>query len=503
MKRRTFIQATGVVVAASSMGAPAILQAAGENKLVYVPPSGLLILDPHFTTINQTTYYGHWVYDTLYAIDSKWRARPQMAAGHTVSDDGLTWKIKLRDGLKFHDGEPVRAQDCVASINRWGQRDSFGATLLNYTNELIAIDDTTIQFQLNRPFGVLPDALAHPVASPCVIMPERIAATPISEQVTESIGSGPLKFRADEFVPGEFAAFERNTDYLPRDEIPDGMSGGKVINFDRFEWKTLSDQATATAAIQAGEVDWVNTVHQDLVDLLKSDPNLQVETSDTGYRNWIRFNCGTEPFNNVELRRTVAASIDQTMFTQALLGKNAGPECLSIYQCGLPGVNELGADLMGGPKDFDALAARVKASGYNGEKVVMIIASDLPTVAPMGPLLVDTLQKIGINIEMQSMDLNTFVSRRASNDAAEDGGWSMFPFLTSTPVMVNPLSAVVARGLGAKGYPGNYEDAVLEADIENWIASNEGSERDAALETVHARLWTAPPVYLALESIVS
>lgn len=498
MRRRTFLNTVGSAMALSSFGLPVLAQTTRANTLKYSPSEGLAILDPHFTTIHITTMYGHNVYDTLYGVDDKFKAHPQMAEGHEISADGLTWMIRLRDGLKFHDGEPVRAQDCIASIKRWGSRNSLGLTLMGYVEEMTAADDRTIRIQLKSPFGVLPEVLATPVASPCFIMPERVAQTPITEQVTESIGSGPLKFNKGEFVPGQRAIFERNADYVPRTEAPIFTVGSKEVYFDIVDWNKIADQATATAALQSGEIDWLENVNLDLLQLLQSVPGVTVDVLDDGIRNCLRFNQSNAPFkDNPALRRAVASAIDQDLFTEALLGPNDVPRCESMYSCKLEGVPQLGADLMGGPKDYAAIAAKVKEAGYNGEKIVILSAVDTATVSPMGPVLVDTLQKIGMNVELQSMDINTYVSRRAMTEPVEQGGWSIFLFLINTPLTANPLATVYARGLGMQGYPGNNDDPELEGLLRDWIAAGE-AERDAALNKVHAHLWeTVPAVPLA------
>jgi len=491
--RRSFLQVAGAVAAASRLSAPALAQSSRANTLTYVPPAGLLILDPHFTTINQTVYYGHYVYETLYAIDAKYQARPQMVEGHTVSSDNLTWTIKLRPGLKFHDGERVRAKDCVASIKRWGKRDAFGVSLLSFADEVIAVDDDNIRFHLKKPFGILPDALAHPIASPCVIMPERVASQDITTQITESIGSGPMRFVRDEFVPSQRAVFAKNKDYVPRQEAPDHLAGGKIVNFERVEWRTLADQATAAAALQAGEVDWWDSVQPDLVELLKANSQVTVAESDQ-YRNWLRFNCGVRPFNNPALRRAVAAAVDQTTYTQVLGAGNNPPTCYAMYTCGLPGIDELGKPLMSGAKDLKALAAKVKEAGYAGETIVVISATDVVQTHPMSLVAADMMTKLGMKVEVQSMDINTFVSRRASQAPADQGGWNMFSFLTSSPILANPLTNIVARGLGPKGYPGNNDDPTLEAAITDWIEATSDADRLARLGKVHMRLWDTTPI---------
>ncbi len=197
MHRRQFLAAT-----AATLAAPAIVRAAGPRVLRFIPQSDLTVLDPVWTTAYVTRNHGFAVFDTLYGLDGRFRATPQMLAGAVRSANDTEWRLGLRPGLKFHDGTPVLARDCVASIKRWGARDAFGQALMAATDELSAPDDTTILFRLKHPFPLLPDALGKSATSMCPIMPERLAATDPYTQVTEMVGSGPFRFEADERVVG-------------------------------------------------------------------------------------------------------------------------------------------------------------------------------------------------------------------------------------------------------------------------------------------------------------
>ncbi|HEX4261877.1 MAG TPA: ABC transporter substrate-binding protein, partial [Acetobacteraceae bacterium] len=157
MKRRTFLGAGAA--AAATLAAPGIGRAAGVRLLKFIPQSDLAVLDPIWTTAYVTRNHGFMVFDMLYAQNSKYEISPQMAAGAVTDDDGKTWRVALRDGLNFHDGSPVLARDCVASLQRWGKRDSFGQALMAATDEISAADDSTIVFKLKAPFALLPDAL--------------------------------------------------------------------------------------------------------------------------------------------------------------------------------------------------------------------------------------------------------------------------------------------------------------------------------------------------------
>jgi peptide/nickel transport system substrate-binding protein len=496
MKRRTFLAGLGAATVARSFAMPALAQSSKARVLKFAPVGGLLLLDPTTTTLTPTNNHGYCVFDQLYGIDSQYRAKPQMAAGHTVSSDKLTWEIKLRPGLKFHDGERVMARDCVASIKRWWQRDAFGGTLRSYTDELSAVDDDTLRFRLSKPFGILPDALAHPLAATLFVMPERIANSDIAKPLTEVIGSGPMRWVGSEFVPGQRAVYEKNSAYVPRDEPVDGASGGKIVYFDRIEWQTIADFATASAALQAGEIDWWEAVQFDLIELLKTNNDVTVTTADPGFTVLARFNCGIGPFNNPALRRAVASAVSQTDITEAIVGadETLRSECYAMYNCKLPGMEQPGRDLMGGKKDYKAIAEQVKKVGYNGEKIVLIRVTDNVLTYPISPVLLDSMQKIGMNVEMQTMDLHTMNTRRLSQAPVSEGGWSIFITQTSSAVTANPVVDVILRGQGLKGFPGNYDDAQLETMIGEWIALSDEKERITQTNKIQTHLFQTMPI---------
>ena len=295
MRRRTFLAST-----AAALAAPAVARGAASNVLKFVPQADLAVLDPIWTTTYQTRDHGFLVFDTLFGLDSNFRSQPQMAEGAASEDDGKTWRITLRPDLNFHDGSKVLARDCVASIKRWGARDGFGQALIAATDEITAPDDKTIQFRLKRPFPLLPDALGKTPPSMCPIMPERLAVTDPYKQVTEMVGSGPYRYKADERVPGSLVVYERNTKYVPRPNgTPSGTAGPKNAYLDRIEWHILPDPTTVAGALQTGEIDWWLVPTADLLPLLRPQGNLKVENIvPTGFIATLRFNQLNPPFDN-------------------------------------------------------------------------------------------------------------------------------------------------------------------------------------------------------------
>ena len=242
------------LLAASTAIVPAGTALAQETEIVAVMHSGLRVLDPIITTAHITRNHGYMIYDVLLGQDENFAPQPQMAE-FTVSDDGLTYTFTLRDGLVFHDGAPVTAADAVASLERWGKRDSGGQLIFDVTESLEATDDKTITWTLASPFGPLLDIISKQSAVPPFIMPARVAATSADEAITEYIGSGPFIFVESAFEPGVSVVYEKFDGYVPRDEPASWMAGGKVVNVDRVRWTAMPDAQTAVNALASGEID--------------------------------------------------------------------------------------------------------------------------------------------------------------------------------------------------------------------------------------------------------
>src|SRR6202795_2272974 len=298
--RRAFSVALPVLALSAALPSRAI--AAGKT-ITAVMHSDLRVIDPGFTTAYITRDHGYMIYDTLLATDANFKIQPQMA-DWKVSDDKLTYTFTLRDGLKWHDGAPVTAEDCVASLKRWGKNDNMGQKLMDFTASIEASDAKTITLKLKEPYGLVLESIGKPSSYVPFMMPKRMAETPAGQQIKEQIGSGPFKFVASEFQPGVKSVYEKNTDYVPRKEPASWAAGGKVVKVDRVEWQTIPDSQTAANALNAGEVDWWELVPQDLAPLLAKNKDITVTTTDPlGNMGVLRFNHEQRPFNNVKLRQ--------------------------------------------------------------------------------------------------------------------------------------------------------------------------------------------------------
>ncbi len=469
MRRRTFLAAS-----AATLAAPAIGRAAGARVLKFIPQSDVTILDPIWTTAYVTRNHGFMLFDTLYGVDASFKAQPQMVAGHSVENDGKLWQLTLRDGLKFHDGEPVLARDCVASIKRWGARDPFGQTLLAMTDELSAGDDKTIVFRLKQPFALLPDALGKPGSNFCAIMPERLAKTDPFKAVTEMVGSGPFTFKADERVVGSRVVYERNAAYVPRaDGTPDWTAGPKIVNFDRVEWHVIPDSSTAAGAMQSREIDWWENPTIDLLPVLRNARLNVVTTDPTGLMACMRLNELWPPFDNPAIRRALLKAVDQKDYVIAISGTDPSMWHVpaGIFCPGTPMASDVGLDVFSGPRDYAAVKQEIIAAGYKGEKVVVLAPTDFPTLKAEADVGADLLRKVGFNVDYQAMDWGTVVQRRAKMEAPDQGGWNVFHTFWSGLDQSNPVGHVFLRGNGKQGMMGWPSSPKIEALRSEWIAA--------------------------------
>jgi peptide/nickel transport system substrate-binding protein len=446
------IQSGAALVAAAALPSPAIAQDTERNVLRVVPHANLTVIDPIWTTAYITRNGSFMVWDTLFGLDSQFHPQPQMAEGHTLSSDRRVYTIALREGQKFHDQTPVRSADCIASIRRWAARDAIGQKLATMIEELRALDDRRFEIRLKEPFVLTLFALGKPASNVCFIMPERIANTDPNTQIKpeEVIGSGPYRFKRDEWNPGALAVWTKNRDYQPRQEAADWVAGGKHANFERIEWHIIPDAATASAALQSGEVDWWESPLADLLPLLRRDRNIVLEQMNPlGDIGILRFNHLNKPFDNPAVRRAPASAMNQADYMQAVVGEDTTLwRYAGFFTPGTPMASDVGLPAMKGPRDLEAAKRALATAGYNGEKVVLIAATDIPIVHAQSQVTSELLRQLGMNCDYVALDWGTVVQRRASREPVERGGWSLFHTWWAGFDHADPAGHLSIRGNG-------------------------------------------------------
>jgi peptide/nickel transport system substrate-binding protein len=410
----------------ASLAAPNLARAAGTT-LVFAPVTDLTGTDPFFSATDMTTHHVGLVYETLYGMDETLTPRPQMAEGHTIEDDGKRWRITLREGLRFHDGEPVRAADAVASLRAWMRTaDAFGRKIATVTEALTAIDDRTLEFRLSKPFPLLAHGLAKPASVIPCIMPARAAEIAGSGKPIEIIGSGPYRYLAAERLAGARLAYARNEAYRPRTDAPSYMAGARIPHFARVEWHVIPDASTAAASLQKGEIDWMHDPPADLAPLLKRDPRITVQIQDfIGGELYLRFNALHPPFDNPAIRRAVLAGIDQPSFMQAAFGDDQSlwRTPVGVWSLGKPMSTDAGVEVMSG--NLDRAKRLLSEAGYRGEKVTVLHAGDYPMISAVGLVGADLLRRMGFNVDVVTLEYAAINQRRNNRNPPAQGGWNV------------------------------------------------------------------------------
>jgi peptide/nickel transport system substrate-binding protein len=472
MQRRHFMAGA----AAAALARPAI--GATTKTLVFVPTTNPPSFDPVWNPAQATRTLGLMLFETLYTRDIALNPHPHMLDGHLIEDNGKRWTMKLRPDQWFHDGTPVLARDCVASLRRWMVRDAIGTTIAARLDSLEATDDRTIVWRLKKPFPFLPNALCKTQPT-CAMMPERLAADPY-KQVTECIGSGPFRWVADEFVSGSRQVMAKWEKYVPRPEKVEYGWGGYHVKVDRVEWRVIPDPATAASALTTGEVDWVEMPLPDLLPMLRKAPGVTVGRIDThGVFPVLRPNFIQGPTANPVVRRAMLAAIDQVEEMTAVMGdERAG----WIAPAGffLPGSEcdtDAGMDLFRKPMSAGAIGKMLKEGGYNGEKIAFMHPTDPSAYDALCQVAEGSFRKVGLNIEVQTTDWGTVTQRRNNTGPLDKGGWSLFPSGFPSVDAGNPVLLGGLRANGKDAWVGWPDNPKLEALRENWIDSDDAAER--------------------------
>lgn len=468
--------------------------AQSDRAVLRVSMSGeLRSIDPVWTTDATTRYHSFMVYDTLFGLDNELQIKPQMVERWTISDDKLTVTFTLRDQLKFSDGAPVTAADVVASWTRWAVTDAAGQMVNRFLGKLEAVDARTFRATLNEPFGQLLYTLAKPMAMPLFVMPTRIASgTPANQQIQDPVGSGPFIMLKDQWVAGSKVVYAKNAGYVPRAEPASGIAGGKRVNVERVEWLAIPDPATQVAALQRNEVDFLTSAPLDLVGGLRKSADIVIKPVwPTGTQGILRLNHLNPPFDKPLARRAMLNLVNQPDMILAITGDaSAGQVCGALLICGSPNGSEHGTEMMtsGEPAEvkYKRAMEMFKQAGYNGEPIVILRPTDQLVASPASMVLADAMRRAGLNVDVQSMDWASVVTRRTSKEPGAKG-WHIFmttggPMGPANPAFHIPMSAACDKAWF--GWPC---DEALEKLRADWVRENDPQRARALVEDIQRR----------------
>jgi peptide/nickel transport system substrate-binding protein len=391
----------------------------------------------------------------------------------------------LRDGLKWHDGQPVVSEDCVESLKRWGKRDRFGQLLMAHAAKIAPIDKKTLTLELAERFGPVLEALAKPSSNVPFMMPSRIAATSADEQIKEIVGSGPFKFARDEWQPGDQVVYLRNADYVSREEPPSGSTGGKRAYLDKVIWRYVPDPFDAAEALATGQVDWWQEPPIDFIPKIEQNPDLQTFLLDPlGTQGWLRPNWLHPPFNNKKARQALLHMMDQVTYLAWAMGQSElYRPCYSVFGCGGPYETRIGSAPM---VEHDLGKARelVKESGYDGQSIVVLQATDRPFLNAAAVVTRQRLESIGFKVILKGMDWSTNLVARARKEPPDKGGWNLLLTWWNVADVINPAVHFGLSGAGPRAWFGWPDVPELEKLVLEWVRTTEEPKRQRLADEV-------------------
>jgi peptide/nickel transport system substrate-binding protein len=442
-------------VAAAALGFSESAHA--QKTLRAVMHSDLKILDPIWTTAYIVRNHGYMVYDTLFATDEKGEIKPQMVDKHDVSADQLTHTFTLRDGLLWHDGQPVTAEDCVASIKRWAAKDSTGQKLMTFVDSLAVKDSKTFEMKLKSPTGLVLLGLGKPSSNVPFMMPKRVADTDPNTQISDFTGSGPFIFKRDEWKPGDKTVYVKNDKYKPRSEPASGLAGGKVVKVDRVEWRAISDHQQAVNALLAGEIDFIEAPPHDLLPLGLGDPNVTYFSwNPWGNQYTFRPNWLSKPFDNPKVRQALFHAFNQEDFLKAVVGDAKYYKlCHSYFPCGTPLASEKGMEGLL-KSDFKKAQELLKEAGYDGTPIRWMSTKEYFYNYNAGVVFKQQLEAVGFKVDLQVMDWATLVKRRSDSKEYD-------VFVTGHPSYNHPVLQVYLEASWPGWWANEEKDRIVNA----------------------------------------
>jgi peptide/nickel transport system substrate-binding protein len=473
---------------------PAFAQVPANRLLRVVPNADLQTLDPINTTAGVVQSHAHMVYDQLFGRDAQQRPQPQMVEAFETSPDGLSWRFTLRPGLAFHDGQPVTAEDAVASLRRWAARDPHGRQIAGITESLAAEPDgRSFTWRLRRPYALMLDALSKPAGNMPAIMPARIAATDPFTNITDTTGSGPFIFDRPEWIPGSRVVYRRNPAYQPRTEPASGTAGGKVVHVDRVEWLNIANAQTAALALIQGEVDFVETPGTDFLPMLQRRGMRIERINSLGFQGMIRMNHLHPPFSDPRARQALIYLANQEEYLQAMFpDPSLYQVCHAFFVCGSPQESSAGVP-QGIGRNMERARQLIRESGYDGRPIVIMDPTDNPFMHAATLVLAQQLQQAGMRVDVQAMDFATMATRRPNRRHPSEGGWDFGLTFWNGLGASDPVGNVPMQASCDRAWPGWPCDAEHQALIDAFPYAASAEERGRILAQLHESAYRVVP----------
>ncbi|HSJ36392.1 MAG TPA: ABC transporter substrate-binding protein [Acidimicrobiia bacterium] len=355
-------------------------------------------LDPHLTSAYASFQILENVYDTLVQPGDDLTMEPALADSWDVSDDQLTWTFTLREGVTFHNGRELVADDVVYSYERIMDPETAANNAFRFASieSVTAPDDQTVEITLTRP---TPNLLVNIGAfKGMAIIPQEIVEDGSIDSTP--VGTGPFKFVSSS--PDQGILLERNEDYW-QEGLP---------HLDEIRFIQIPDATVKLTNLQTGEVDWIDSVPpQNLADL-EGDDSVVLERVPGGDYHYFALNQAREPFDNPDVRRAISMAIDRETIAEAAQFGAATPNQTAIPE-GNFWYHDYSPFTSG---DIEGAQELLEAAGASDLSIEFMVSSEFPETVTQAQVIASQLEALGVTVEISDVDFGTWLDRQGQGD---------------------------------------------------------------------------------------
>lgn len=446
-KHYVFITMMILMIVFAGCGSDSASQDDGENSddvsgelrvaLNAQPPT----LDPHMTTAAATSDTARLAFETLLTVDFDYQPMPMLAESVEESDENKVFTFHLREGVTFHNGTEMTAEDVVASMNRWIENSSVAKEAFG-TATFEEIDDYTVVLELEQSSSIALDVMSSKEQF-AAIMPKEVIDEADAEGVKEFIGTGPFEFV--EWKQDQYVHFTKYDDYKPLDVPADGLGGKKEALVKDIYFDIVTDSSTRVAGIQSGQYDIAYSIPFDNFEQLENDPNVNVETVYVSTMDML-YNKQGGLMEDIKMRQAVNAALNLDDILQAsfvyedLYLTDSGYMSKDIRHW----ASDAGSDMYN-QNDPERAQELFDEAGYDGEEIVLMTTRDYEHYYNASVVIKEQLEQIGVQTSLEVYDWPTIVERREDPEA-----WDLFvnafPF-KSDPTQLLQINPDFAGGV--------------------------------------------------------
>jgi peptide/nickel transport system substrate-binding protein len=396
-------------------------------------------MDPHTGSAAATREMGRGVFEGLFEIDSKSQPRLELAESYEANADFTEYTFKLREGVKFHNGEELKATDAVASMNRWLDLAGMPDKSIADTDRFEVVDEYTLKISLSKPCVLLPFILANH-SQYAAIMPESVINAAGDNVITDLVGTGPLKFV--EWAQTQYIHLQKFEDYVPYADEFSGFWGKKEVTYKDLYFNIVYDPTIRTLGLETGEYDMVYDLYYDDVARLRSNPELKIEVESAATLNLIMNKKGGL-FTNELYRQALAKGVDRTAIMRAAVPQD------EFYKPGSSFFVDWQTDWFAEippteTYDVEAAKALLAEAGYNGEVCRIITTQVLASYYNAAIVLQQQLEAIGFTTNLEVTDWATMLAK--TDDPTSYDCYPMGYPIAASPASIMYLTSGTTSG---------------------------------------------------------